>query len=167
MDGNGWEIHLEGPLARVRRASRGEEGPGAWEMEALRSAYDLGDGLRWRRAGQLRSLDLAHMVKAFGRSGMVGLDSGRCTEVMASYAEHEPLPAEEVAALPLILRAERLGKVLGMVSTFLRKRSEGWPPGRKDVLDVLDLAELETERLRWLEREERGLLAVFGGSQMA
>lgn len=54
-----------------------------------------------------------------------------------------------------------------MVSTFLRKRSEGWPPGRKDVLDVLDLAELETERLRWLEREERGLLAVFGGSQMA
>lgn len=122
-----------------------------------------------RSTYDLRALDLAYAVKAFARASdsvshrWVGLDFARCADFMAAYGEVEYLPAQELAALPLIFRAQRLFKVLTKTENFLRKH-EAVRQAEKDVLKVVDMAEREADRVRWLEEQEDPLVSALGSS---
>ena len=125
-----------------------------------------------RATYELRALDLAYSVKAFARVEdpasphfRVGLDLAPCATFMTAYGEVEDLPPDEVAALPLVFRSQRLVKVLSKTRHFLR-RHEVHPEVEKDVLKVVDMVVCEAERLRWLEEHERDLLLAMGGTAL-
>jgi Ser/Thr protein kinase RdoA (MazF antagonist) len=125
-----------------------------------------------RATYELRAVDLAHAVMAFSpvvdpASGdfRVGLDFVRCAAFMAAYAEVEDLPPDEVAALPLVFRSQRLFEVLSRTRRFLLEH-EVRPQVEEDVLKVVHLVECEADRLRWLEEHEKGLLLAMGGAAL-
>lgn len=122
-------------------------------------------------AYELRALDLGLSLDAFARvteeaDGGVGFDLERCAAWMAAYGEVEPLPAHELAALPLVFRAQRLTGVLTVTARFLH-RHEGDPPPGQEAHGLLDLVEREAERARWLEAGEQELLSALSGSRVA
>ena len=84
---------------------------------------------------------------------------------MSAYGEVERLPAVEVAALPVIFRAERLGKVLTKTVNFLRKH-EASRQQEKDVHKLLDAIEREADRVRWLEETEPALLGALSDARV-
>jgi Ser/Thr protein kinase RdoA (MazF antagonist) len=112
-------------------------------------------------------MDLAYTIKAFCRvhdqdseEYRVGLDSGRCREFVLAYQEVEPLAREEIQALPLIFRQQRLVKVLQKCNNLLTKdaivRQEA-----KDMRKLALMAEREAIRLRWLEVHSDDLRAAL------
>jgi homoserine kinase type II len=116
------------------------------------------------RAGyDIRALDLAYAVEAFAGiesetatpSG-VGFDLELCARMMAAYAEFEPLHPNELEALPLVFRAQRLVTVMSTTSTFLR-RHEASGSGVRSVVRIVDVAGTVAEQLRWLEEQEPAL----------
>jgi hypothetical protein len=120
-------------------------------------------------AYELRAIDLGHSLDAFAGTTEVadgGLDLERCAAWMAAYGEVESLPAHELAALPLVFRAQHLTGVLTGTARFLH-RHEGDPPPEQEVPGLLDLVEREAERARWLEAGEQELLSALGGSRVA
>lgn len=127
-----------------------------------------------RATYDIRALDLAYAVKAFAPATAisgdasteepeVALDFERCAVLMAAYAEVERLPEHELAALPLVFRAERLIKVLARTENCLRMQGTT-SPEENDVVTVVDIAETEADRLRWLEEHEYSLLQALGSS---
>jgi Ser/Thr protein kinase RdoA (MazF antagonist) len=125
-----------------------------------------------RASYELRALDLAYTVKAFARVEdpasphfRVGLDFARCALFTTAYAEVEDLPPDEVAALPLVFRSQRLVKVLSKTRNFLSEH-ERQPQVEKDVLEVVAIIECEADRLRWLEEHEKDLLLAMGGAAL-
>lgn len=123
-----------------------------------------------RSTYDLRAFDLAYTVKAFARTQdptsphfPVGFDFARCADFMAAYGEVAYLPAQELAALPLIFRTQRLVKVLSKTGNFLRKH-DTVRQEEKDVLKVVEMLEREADRMRWLEEQEVPLLSALGSS---
>jgi homoserine kinase type II len=114
-----------------------------------------------------REMDLAYSLKAFCRPQdkghedyWVGLDLARCCAFLAAYREAEPLGQDAVQQLPLLLRTQRLHKILNKCKNFLAKdavvRQED-----NDVRKITKIIEHETVRLRWLERQSAQLLAAL------
>lgn len=152
------QLIVQGSFGRSALIYQGDDVAGVVDYD--RSAYDL------------RALDLAYTVKAFARAKdpssadfRVGLDLDRCHDLMAAYSEIEELPPAELAALPLIFRAQRLVKILTKTTNFLRKHAVERQTD-KDVLKLVDIAEVEADRLRWLEEQEAELLSAFGPSRV-
>ena len=116
---------------------------------------DTPDGLRGFHESRydLRILDLVAALRIFARVGN-GYDLDRCAEVMATYDAVERLAPAEVAALPVILRAQRLTRVYRLTSGFVTRFGEGGQPGPNVVDEIILMTEAEAERLRWLEDNE-------------
>jgi Ser/Thr protein kinase RdoA (MazF antagonist) len=122
-------------------------------------------------AHDLRAVDLGYALDAFAGmteagAGGVGLDLERCAALMAGYGEVESLPAHELAALPLVFRAQGLTGVLTGTSRFLRRHEVASQPDR-EVHGLVDMVEREAERVRWLETGEQELVSALGGSLVA
>jgi homoserine kinase type II len=123
------------------------------------------------RAGyDLRALDLVYAVNAFARvedpdshHAHGGLDVELCAGLMAAYAELEPLAPAELEALPLVFRAWRLEKVMSTTMKFLRRHEVHGARGGA-VEKIVDVAETEADRLRWLEEQELALHGALSGS---
>jgi len=65
--------------------------------------------------------------------------------------------------LPIILRVERLIRVFRLTSGFVRRFGEGdWVDGL--VHEIVEVAEAEAARLRWLEEHERALVEALGSA---
>jgi len=118
-----------------------------------------------RATYDIRALDLASALEAFARAdhSQVGLDFELCAILMAAYREVERLPEHELAALPLVFRAQRLIKVLTATEDCLQKQGTT-RQDENDVVTVVDVAETEANRLRWLEEQEHPLLQALGSS---
>lgn len=110
----------------------------------------------------LRALDLAGALKAFARVPG-GFDLDRCADVMAAYDEVDRLSPGEVAALPIILRVERLVRVFRLTSGFVLRFGESGP-GEEVVHEIVAVIEAEAARLRWLEENELALIQALGSS---
>lgn len=95
----------------------------------------------------------------------VGFDFERCAAMMGAYTEVEPLPAHELAALPLVFRARHLGQVLTGTAHLLHRHEVAGQPDQ-DVHRLLDVVERGAEQARWLEREEQELLSALSGSRV-
>ena len=111
-------------------------------------------------------LDLAYTVKAFCRihdqqseEYRVGFDYSRYRELILAYREVEPLAREEIQALPLIFREQRLVKVLNKCNNLLTKDAVV-PQEAKDVRKLATMAAREAIRLRWLEAHSEDLRAA-------
>jgi Ser/Thr protein kinase RdoA (MazF antagonist) len=124
----------------------------------------------------LRAVDLAAALKTFAREvhptgtgdsggdpGAGGFDLERCADVMAAYDEVDRLSPGEVTALPAILRVERLTRVYRLVSGF-GDRFGGGDPGNAVVAGIVEVAEAEAARLRWLEEHEPALVEALGSA---
>ncbi|HEY3239459.1 MAG TPA: hypothetical protein VGL92_07845 [Acidimicrobiia bacterium] len=121
-------------------------------------------------AYDLRAIDLVHSLEAFAgvveAAGGVGLDLERGAALMAAYRDVEPLPAHELAALPLIFRAQRLSGVLIGTSHFLRRHEVAFQP-EEDAHQLVEMVEQEADRARWLESGEQDVISALGGSLVA
>jgi Ser/Thr protein kinase RdoA (MazF antagonist) len=115
---------------------------------------------------EVRAMDLAVTIKALcrddksGENYWVGLDYARCRDLLAAYREVEPLPKEELRALPLIFRGQHLAKVRERCKNLVNKNA-AIPQEEKDVRRKVAKVEKETARLRWLETHGADLLAAF------
>jgi homoserine kinase type II len=112
-------------------------------------------------------MDLAYTIKAFCRihdqrseDYRVGLDYQRCRDLVLAYREVEPLAPEEIQALPLIFREQRLVKVLNKCHNLLTKDAIV-PQEAKDMRKLATMAEREAIRLRWLEAHGEDLRAAL------
>jgi Ser/Thr protein kinase RdoA (MazF antagonist) len=112
-------------------------------------------------------MDLAYTVKAFCRihdqhseDYRIGFDYRRCRELVLAYREVEPLAREEIQALPLVFREQRLLKVLNKCNNLLTKDAIV-PQEAKDVRKLATMAEREAIRLRWLEAHSEDLRAAL------
>ncbi len=109
-----------------------------------------------------RAIDLAAALKSFAR--VAGeLDLERCAALVAAYDEVDHLSPGEVKALPLILRVERLVRMFRLISGFVVRFSDG-DRVESVVADIVEAAEEEAERLRWLERHEAAFIEAVGAS---
>jgi homoserine kinase type II len=112
-------------------------------------------------------MDFAYTIKAFCRihdqhseEYRIGFDYKRCRELVLAYQEVEPLAREEIQALPLIFREQRLLKVLNKCNNLLTKDAIV-PQEAKDVRKLATMAEREAIRLRWLEAHNEDLRAAL------
>ncbi|HVW30904.1 MAG TPA: hypothetical protein VHL53_00065 [Acidimicrobiia bacterium] len=160
----GPELLAAGGATLPRLVIHGSFGRPAVILGGGRPGYPA-DGLRGFHAARydLRTLDLAAALRAFARSGS-GFDLDRCAEVMAAYDEVERLSPAEVAALPVILRAQRLARVYRLTSEFVIRFADGGEPGRGVVHEIVRAAEAEADRLRWLEENEGALMEALASS---
>ena len=115
----------------------------------------------------LCGMDLAYTVKAFCRihdqhreEYRVGFDYSRYRALILAYREVEPLAREEIQALPMIFREQRLVKVLNKCNNLLTKDAIV-PQEAKDVRKLATMAAREAIRLRWLEAHGEDLRAAL------
>lgn len=120
-----------------------------------------------RAAYAILGLDLAYTIKAFCRihdpsreDYRVGLDYRRCRDFIRAYQEVEALAREEIRALPLIFREQRLLKVLNKCNNLLTKNAIV-PQEEKDIRKLATMAEREAIRLHWLEEHSADLRAAL------
>ena len=116
----------------------------------------------------LRAVDLAAALKTFARVAG-GFDLDRCADVMSAYDEVDRLSPGEVTGLPVILRMERLTRVYRLVSAFTdrfagRDGGHDSRPGNELVGGLVEVAEAEAARLRWLEQHESALVEALGST---
>jgi Ser/Thr protein kinase RdoA (MazF antagonist) len=118
----------------------------------------------------LRVVDLAAALKMVAQVGG-GLDLDRCADAMAAYDEVDGLSPGEVAALPVILRVERLVGVYRLVSGFGDRFGDRFGHGRPEgsgpdglAAWIVDVAEAEAARVRWLEEHEPALVEALGSA---
>jgi Ser/Thr protein kinase RdoA (MazF antagonist) len=109
-----------------------------------------------------RALDLATALKTFARAPG-GFDLDRCAELVAAYDEVDRLSPGEVEALPLILRVERLVRVFRLMSGFVARFGEDGPDDSV-VHEIVEVADAEATRLRWLEENEPAFIEALGSS---
>ena len=113
---------------------------------------------------EVRLQDLATAVHDFGKiysavgseGHKVPLHLDRVAGLLRAYGQSNPLRAEEVQALPLLLAAARLKRALG--------RSARHVAGEQ--LSVNDLAKIQLEkaRLDWLDRHRERLVEVLAAA---
>jgi Ser/Thr protein kinase RdoA (MazF antagonist) len=111
----------------------------------------------------LRAVDLGVSLDAFAgvmEDGAVGLDLERCASLMAAYREVESLPPQELAALPLLFRAQRLTGVLTGTTRFLQRHELVSQPD-EETRHLVDMVEREADRARWLEAGEQELFSAL------
>ena len=120
-----------------------------------------------RATYELLGMDLAYAIKAFCRihdedskDYRIGFDYARCRDFLLAYREAESLPVEEIQALPLIFRGQRLVKVQNKCDNLLRKDAVV-PQEAKDVRKLAIMVEREARRLCWLEGHREALLATL------
>lgn len=120
-----------------------------------------------RAALDLRGLDLAYTVKAFCRTYdeaaddyRVGIAFGEVARLLAEYRSQVALPNDEVSALPLIFRQQRLAKVDKKCRNFLNKNAV-IPQKAKDVRKVTTMISREVTRVKWLEENNDALVAAM------
>jgi ATP-binding cassette subfamily B protein len=119
----------------------------------------LGDNLSGvldfdRSAHDLLGFDLAYALKAFCRSGPVraagvGMDADLCAAFLADYSEQAPLAGADLDALPLLLCAQRLVKVVKKCDNIIAKAARATQAG-KDADKFAGLVQREVQRVRWL-----------------
>jgi Ser/Thr protein kinase RdoA (MazF antagonist) len=90
----------------------------------------------------------------------IDLDYARCRDLMAAYLEVNPLPEEELRALPLILRQHSAIKALKRCTNFLWRNSVA-PQEEARHRKLAKRLEAGAARLRWLEEHSRELVAAF------
>jgi homoserine kinase type II len=107
-----------------------------------------------RAAHDLLTLDLAYSLRAFCRlrpaRDTQGLDPRLCEEFLRSYRREAPLAQPDLRALPSVLRAQRLIKVVRKCDNLLTKHSLA-PQRAKDAAKFAVMLERERARLRWLD----------------
>jgi Ser/Thr protein kinase RdoA (MazF antagonist) len=157
------ELLTAGGATLPRLVIHGEFGRAAVILDGARPGLPA-DGLAGfdRSRYDLRAIDLAGALKVFARAPG-GFDLDRCADVMAAYDEVDRLSPGEVAALPIILRVERLVRIFRLTSGFVL-RSGGAGPGEGVVHEIVEVAEAEAARLRWLEENELALIQALGSS---
>jgi homoserine kinase type II len=101
-------------------------------------------------------MDFAYALKAFSRvldpgspGHRVAIDPSPAAAFVAAYRTVRPLPADEMEALPLFFRAQRLAKVVGKCQNLLTKHALV-PQTQKDLQKISLMARREVVRLRWL-----------------
>jgi len=110
--------------------------------------------------------DLAIAISSFchhkGRDGRywIDLDYTRCRDLLAAYQEVNPLPEEELRALPLSLRQHSAIKALKRCDNFLWRNSVALPEEAR-ARKLAKRLEAGAARLRWLEEHSRELVAAF------
>ena len=111
------ELLHAGGATLPRLVIHGDFGPASVVLDGSRPGFPA-DGLAGfdRSRYDLRALDLAGALKAFARKPAGGFDLDRCADVMSAYDEVDRLSPAEVAALPIILRMERLVRVFRLTS---------------------------------------------------
>jgi Ser/Thr protein kinase RdoA (MazF antagonist) len=147
-------LHVGGALPRL--VIHGGFGPASVVLDGSRPGFPA-DGLAGfdRSRFDLRALDLAGALKTFARGAAGGFDLDRCADVMSAYDEVDRLSPTEVAALPGILRVERLVRVFRLTSG---------PTEEGAVHDLVEAIEREAEGLRWLEAHEPALVEALASS---
>lgn len=149
------ELLHAGGATLPRLVIHGGFGPPAVVLDATRPGFPT-DGLSGfdHCRYDLRALDLAGALETFAREAAGGYDLDRCADVMASYEEVDRLSPTEVAALPTILRVERLVRVFRLTS--------GATCG--PVHEVVEAIEEQAAHLRWLEEHEVAFLEALASS---
>jgi Ser/Thr protein kinase RdoA (MazF antagonist) len=110
--------------------------------------------------------DLAIAIRSFchhsGRDEKywIDLDYTRCRDLLAAYQEVNPLPEEELRALPLILRQHFAIKALKRCDNFLWRNSVA-PQEEARARTLAKRLEAGAARLRWVEEHSRELVAAF------
>ncbi|MDQ1566626.1 MAG: hypothetical protein QOF96_1506, partial [Actinomycetota bacterium] len=157
------ELLTAGGATLPRLVIHGGFGRAAVVLDGGRPGFPA-DGLAGfdRSRYDLRALDLAGALKTFARTPG-GFDLDRSADVMAAYDEVDRLSPGEVAALPIILRVERLVRIFRLTSGFVLRFDESGP-GESVVHEIVDVAEAEATRLRWLEENELALIQALGSS---
>ena len=102
----------------------------------------------------LRALDLTRALETFARGAGGGYDLDRCADVMAAYDEVDRLPPGEVAALPAILRFERLLRVFRLTSEMTGDPVHG----------VVEAIDEHAAQLRWLDEHEVAFVEALASS---
>jgi Ser/Thr protein kinase RdoA (MazF antagonist) len=112
--------------------------------------------------------DLAIAIRSFchhkGRDGRywIDLDYTRCRDLLAAYQEVNPLPEEELRALPLGLRQHSAIQVLKRCDNFIWRNSVA-PQEEARARKLAKRLGAGAARLRWLEEHSRELVAAFVG----
>jgi homoserine kinase type II len=110
--------------------------------------------------------DLAIAIRSFCHHSRrderywIDLDYSRCRDLLAAYQEVNPLPEEELRALPLILRQHLAIKALKRCNNFLWRNSVA-PQEEARARKLAKRLEAGAARLRWLEEHSRELVAAF------
>jgi Ser/Thr protein kinase RdoA (MazF antagonist) len=107
-----------------------------------------------RAETDLLGLDLAYALDAFCRPGPVrrtgtGLDPYLTREFLAHYRSQASVADADLRAVPALLRAQRLGKVLKKCDNVLTRQATA-PQQQKDVTRFPRVLERECARVRWL-----------------
>jgi homoserine kinase type II len=150
------ELLHAGGATLPRLVIHGDFGPASVVLDGSRPGFPA-DGLAGfdRSRYDLRALDLAGALKAFARKPAGGFDLDRCADVMSAYDEVDRLSPAEVAALPIILRMERLVRVFRLTSG---------PTEEGAVHDIVEAIDKEAEGLRWLEAHEPAFVEALASS---
>jgi Ser/Thr protein kinase RdoA (MazF antagonist) len=148
-----------GGVTLPRLVIHGSFGPAAVVLDSGDGPGLPADGLAGfeRARYDLRALDLAAALKTFARTAG-GFDLDRCAELVAAYGEVDRLSAGEVEALPALLRVERLVRVFRLAS-----RLEVDTP-KCVAVEMVNVIEQESGRLRWLEAHEGALTEALGSA---
>jgi Ser/Thr protein kinase RdoA (MazF antagonist) len=108
-----------------------------------------------RAAHDLLGLDLAYALDAFCRPGPVrregvGLDPGRAGSFLTHYRAQTPLTDRDLRAVPALLRAQRLGKVVKKCQNALTVHAATTRDHPVDVVRFARALDRERARIRWL-----------------
>jgi Ser/Thr protein kinase RdoA (MazF antagonist) len=150
------ELLHAGGATLPRLVIHGDLGAASVVFDGSRPGFTA-DGLTGldRSRYDLRALDLAGALKTFARGAAGGFDLDRCADVMSAYDEVDRLSPAEVAALPGILRVERLVRVFDLTSG---------PTAEGAVHDIVEALEGEAEGLLWLEQHEHACIEALVSS---
>ncbi len=78
--------------------------------QTIAAVLDFGDA-----CVNLRTLDVARGVTAFGRAGRYGVDRGLAQSFLRAYQTHQPLLAQEVEAIPDLIRWRYLQNMIWLL----------------------------------------------------
>jgi Ser/Thr protein kinase RdoA (MazF antagonist) len=148
-----------GGVTLPRLVIHGSFGPAAIVLDSGDGPGLPADGLTGFEQARydLRALDLAAALKTFARA-TGGFDLDRCAELVAAYDEVDRLSPGEVEAIPAILRVERLVRVYRLAS----KLEIDTP--KHVAVEMVNVIEHESGRLRWLEDHEGALIEALGSA---
>jgi Ser/Thr protein kinase RdoA (MazF antagonist) len=157
------ELLHAGGATLPRLVIHGDFGQAAVVLDEARAGLPA-DGLTGfaRARYDVRAVDLAAALKAFARVGGE-FDFDRCAALVAAYDEVDRLSPGEVEALPHILRVERLVRVFRLTSGFVTRFHDGGLV-ENVVGEIVEVAEAEAARLRWLEEHESAFIEALGSS---
>jgi Ser/Thr protein kinase RdoA (MazF antagonist) len=149
------ELLHAGGATLPRLVIHGDFRPAAVVLDGSRPGFPA-DGLAGlgRCRYDLRALDLAGALETFARAAAGGYDLDRCADLMAAYDEVDRLSPTERAALPAILRSERLVRVFRLTSEMT-----GGP-----VHGVVEALDEHAAHLRWLDEHEVAFVEALASS---